>query len=206
MFNIRTMDIVLKFWGKKFVLFYIWSKHIRIRIGPGCVLRIRQNYANPTVLRIRDVHPGSWFLPIPDPGSKNSNKRDGWKKICCHTFLCSHKFHKIGIILVLKCRKIFFANFQRIMELFTQKKLSLCSQKYGFGIRDPRSEIRDPGVKKAPDAGSGSATLQSDRIRIRIRVYNAALVLWFVCRVEILNGATFFLFGSIIPVFILSDN
>jgi len=23
--------------------------------------------------------PGSWFLPIPDPGSQNSNKREGWK-------------------------------------------------------------------------------------------------------------------------------
>jgi hypothetical protein len=29
-----------------------------------------------------------------------------------------------------------WANFQRIIELFTQK-LSLYSQKYGFGIRDP---------------------------------------------------------------------
>jgi hypothetical protein len=42
--------------------------------------------------------------------------------------------------------------------------LSLSSQKYGFGIRDPRSgknqfRIPDPGVKKAPDPGSGSATL-----------------------------------------------
>jgi hypothetical protein len=46
-----------------------------------------------------------------------------------------------------------------------------CSQKYGFGNRDPGSKIRDPGsgknlflipdpgVKKAPDPGSGSATL-----------------------------------------------
>ncbi len=49
--------------------------------------------------------------------------------------------------------------------------MSLSSQKYGFGIWDPGSEIRDPekthsgshipdpGVKKAPDPGSGSATL-----------------------------------------------
>jgi hypothetical protein len=58
-------------------------------------------------------------------------------------------------------RKIILANFQRIIELFTPK-LSTSSQKYGFGIRDPRSGIRkepipDPGVKKAPDLGSGSA-------------------------------------------------
>ncbi len=46
--------------------------------------------------------PGSWFLPITDPGSrildpgsKNSNERQGWKKICCHNFFWSHKFHKI---------------------------------------------------------------------------------------------------------------
>jgi hypothetical protein len=40
------------------------------------------------------------------------------------------------------------------------------SQKYGFGIRDPGSgknlfRIPDPRVKKAPDPGSGSATLIS---------------------------------------------
>ncbi len=43
-------------------------------------------------------------------------------------------------------------------------KLSLSSQKYGFGIQGPRSGIRkkpipDPGVKKALDPGSGWATL-----------------------------------------------
>ncbi len=33
-----------------------------------------------------------------------------------------------------------WANFQRIIELFTQK-LSLSSQKYGFGIRDPEKTL-----------------------------------------------------------------
>jgi hypothetical protein len=56
------------------------------------------------------------------------------------------------------------ANFQRIMELFTQKVVTKLS-KYGFGIRDPGSEIRkkpipdlgsDPGAKKAPDPGSAT--------------------------------------------------
>ncbi len=48
---------------------------------------------------------------------------------------------------------------------FLPKNLSLSSQKYGFTIRDPGSvkknlfRIPDPGVKKAPDPGSGSATL-----------------------------------------------
>jgi hypothetical protein len=51
--------------------------------------------------------------------------------------------------------------------------LSIISQKYGFGIRDPGSEIRDPGsgknlfripdpgVKKAPIPDPGSATLHT---------------------------------------------
>ncbi len=46
--------------------------------------------------------PGCRFLPIPDPGSwisdlKNSNKREDEKKVCCNTFFCSHKFHKIEL-------------------------------------------------------------------------------------------------------------
>ncbi len=54
------------------------------------------------VLRNRDVYPGSGILivthpgsRISDPGSKNSYKREGWKEICCHTFICRHKFHKM---------------------------------------------------------------------------------------------------------------
>jgi hypothetical protein len=48
-----------------------------------------------TVLRIR-VYPGSWFLLILDRGSKNSNKREGRKKlVVIRTFFCIHKFHKI---------------------------------------------------------------------------------------------------------------
>ena len=55
------------------------------------------------VWRIRDVYPGSRFLPIPDPGSKNSNKREGWKKIVVITFYVATNFTKLKIILVLKC-------------------------------------------------------------------------------------------------------
>jgi hypothetical protein len=36
-------------------------------------------------------------------GSKNSNKRDGWKKIGCHTFLVATNFTKLLIVLFLKC-------------------------------------------------------------------------------------------------------
>ncbi len=108
------------------------------------------------VLQIRDFHPGSWFLPIPDPGSKHMEKKN-----CYHTFLCSHKFRKIENYFSFEViKKNFWANFQKIIDLFTQKMGS------GSGIRDPGSgknlfRIPDPGVKKAPDPGSGSATLAS---------------------------------------------
>ena len=113
---------------------------------PGCLSRI-----------LIFTHPG-----IP-PGSKDSNKREGWKKISCRNFLCSHKFHKIAnnfSFQVLK--KKILANFQRIIELFTQKIVTKLSK---IWVWDPGSgkdlfRIPDPGVKKAPDPGSGSATLK----------------------------------------------
>jgi hypothetical protein len=112
--------------------------------------------------------PVSWFLPIPNPGSripdpKTATKERGEKKLLSY-FFCSHKFHKIEYYFVFDCwRKKFGPNFKELFK-FSPKKLSLRSQKYGFGIRDPRSgknlfRIPDPGVKKEPDPGSGSATL-----------------------------------------------
>ena len=51
---------------------------------------------------------------ISDPGSKNSNKREGWKKIY-HTFLCSHKFHKIENYFSFECwRKNFGQIFKEL--------------------------------------------------------------------------------------------
>jgi hypothetical protein len=58
-------------------------------------------------------------------------------------------------------KKKMWANFQRIVEVFTQKMFNMLSN---IWVWDPRSgknlfRIPDPGVKKAPDPGS--------RIRIR---------------------------------------
>ncbi len=103
---------------------------------------------------------------IPDPRSKNSNKRERWKKISCHTFLCSHKFHKIVNYLSFEVvKKKIWANFQRIIELFTKKivkkLLKIWSWDPGSEIRDPESgknlfRIPDPGSRgqKAPNPGS----------------------------------------------------
>ncbi len=64
-------------------------------------------------------------------------------------------------------KKKIWANLQRIIGLPTQK-LSLSSQKW---VWDPGSgknlfRIPDPGVKKAPDPGSGSATLLTDMFKM----------------------------------------
>ncbi len=89
--------------------------------------------------------PGSWFLPIPDPGSwisdtgsKNRNKREGRKKIC-YTFLCSHKFYKIENYFSFEMlKKKIWANFHRIIELFTQTIVTKLSKIW----------VWDPGVKR----------------------------------------------------------
>jgi hypothetical protein len=81
------------------------------------------------------------FLPIPDPGSKNSNKREGWKKCVVIPFYVATNFTKLNIILVSKCRrKKIWTNFQRILELFTQKIVTKLSK---IWVRDRWSEIRD---------------------------------------------------------------
>ncbi len=115
--------------------------------------------------RIRDVYPGSWILilPIPDPGSwfypsripdpKTVTKERGEKFFFCHTFSFSHKFHKIVKYFIFGSLKTkIWANFQRIIELFTQKIV----KNMGLG-----SEIRDP-----EKTYSGSRIQWSKRHRI----------------------------------------
>jgi hypothetical protein len=86
------------------------------------------------------------FIPDPDfylsriPDPKTAMKDRGEKKISFSNLFLSHQNFTNFIFKMLN--KKIWANFQRIKELFTQK-LSLSSQKYGFGIRD-----RDPGSGK----------------------------------------------------------
>ncbi len=86
--------------------------------------------------------PGSWFLPIPDPGSripypKTATEERSEKKNCCGTFLCIHKFHKIENYFSFKVlKKKIWANFQRIIELFTQKIVTKLSK---ISVWDPGS-------------------------------------------------------------------
>ncbi len=107
--------------------------------------------------------PGSWFLPIPDPGSrisdpgsKNSNKRERWKKLDVKPFYVATKFNNIVNYFCFEVlNKKIWANFQRIIELFTQK---IVKKLFKIWSWDPGSEIRDPGSrirkKPIPDPGS----------------------------------------------------
>jgi hypothetical protein len=60
-------------------------------------------------------YPRSRILIFIHPGSqiqKQQQKR-GVKKICCHKFLCSHKFHKIANYFSFEVlKKKFLANFK----------------------------------------------------------------------------------------------
>jgi hypothetical protein len=52
-------------------------------------------------------------------------------------------------------------NFQRIIELFAQKIVTKLSKIWGWDLRSGirKKPVPDPGLKKPPDPGSGSATL-----------------------------------------------
>jgi hypothetical protein len=65
-------------------------------------------------------------------------------------------------------KKKIWDNFQRIIELLTQKIVTKLSK---ILVWDPGSEIRkkpipDPGAKKAPDPGFGPATLEKYILRL----------------------------------------
>jgi hypothetical protein len=114
---------------------------------------------------IPDPGSGSRIQIFTHPWSKNSNKREGWKKIVVIPFYVDTNFTKLKIILVLKCRRKIFWPIFKELENFLPKQLSICSQNYGFGIRDPRSGIRkkpilDPGSRG--QKGTGSRIPDSD--------------------------------------------
>jgi hypothetical protein len=75
--------------------------------------------------------------------------------------------------------KKIWANFQRIIGLFTQKIVTKLSK---IWVWDPGSgknllRIPNPGVKKAPDPGSGSATLHVRRSMLRFFIHCQMLIM-----------------------------
>ncbi len=126
------------------------------------------------MLRIRDVYPGSWFLPIPDPGSrikdpKTATKERGEKKLDVKPFYVATKFNKIVNYFSFEVlKKKIWANFQRIIELFTKK---IVKKLFKIWSWDPGSGIRDPWSGKnpflIPNPGSRGQKGTGSRIRIR---------------------------------------
>ncbi len=95
-----------------------------------------------------DFYPSRIPVPgsrISDPGSKNSNKREGWKKI--KLFSVATNFTELNIILFLKCWRKIWAKFQRIIEVFTQKIVTKLSKIWVW------------------DTGSGKKTYYGSRIQ-----------------------------------------
>jgi hypothetical protein len=54
-------------------------------------------------VRIWDVYPAFLiYTDLGSPDSKTTTKERSEKK-CLHTFICNRKFHKLKIVLLLKC-------------------------------------------------------------------------------------------------------
>jgi hypothetical protein len=83
--------------------------------------------------------------------------------MCLSYIFCSHKYHKIVNNFIFENVKkfIFGAKTIRIIVFFTQNVV-ISYQKYGFGIRDPRSRIR-----KKPNADPASRVKKGTGFRIR---------------------------------------
>jgi hypothetical protein len=106
-----------------------------------------------SVLRIRDVYPKSCFLiiPVPDPGSRIQKQQQerGMEKLVVIPFFCSYKFHKIENYFIYEMlKKKMWANFQRIIELFTQNIVTKLSK---ICVWDPRSGIQGFKRQRIPD-------------------------------------------------------
>jgi hypothetical protein len=92
------------------------------------------------------------FYPsrIPDPGSripdpKTAMRDRGKKNLLAYLFFGAINFTKLNYFIFEMLKKKMWANFQRIIELFTQKIVTKLSK---IWVWDPGSEIWDPGSGK----------------------------------------------------------
>ncbi len=107
------------------------------------------------MLRIQDVYPGSRI--------QQQHQKRRWEIFFCPTSFCSYKYQKIVNYFIFdQVKEIFDCQNTKNYRTFYPKIFVLSYQKYGFGIRDSEKNlfrIPDPGLKKTPDPGFGSATL-----------------------------------------------
>jgi hypothetical protein len=102
------------------------------------------------------------FYPsrISDPGSKNSNKRDRWKKLDVKPFYAATKFNKILNYFSFEVlKKKIWANFQRIIELFTKKIVKKLFKIWPWDPGSGKNPFRIQGSKRHRIPDPGSATL-----------------------------------------------
>ncbi len=124
---------------------------IAVPISTGNTSLISHRYASVSVLRIRDVYPGSWFLPIPDPKTATKERRE--KKFVVIPIFVATSLTKLIIIVFLNCwRKKFGPIFKELFN-FLPKKL-LKNMGLGSEIRDSEKPISDPGSKGQKGTGS----------------------------------------------------
>jgi hypothetical protein len=82
------------------------------------------------------------------------------KKLVAIPFFVTINFTKLKITLFFECGRN-WANFEfsKNYRTFYSKNCHQALKNMGLGFRDNLFRIPDPGVKKAPVPGSGSATL-----------------------------------------------
>jgi hypothetical protein len=117
------------------------------------------------------------FYPsrIPDLGSRISDpktvtKERGEKKLLSYFFFVVTNFTKLIIVIFGMLKKKIWANFQRIVEVFTQKIFNMLSN---IWVWDPGSEIRDP---EKTYSGSRGQKGTGSRIRNRNTGYKYIFV------------------------------
>ncbi len=103
--------------------------------------------------------PGCRFLPIPDPGSeKQQQKRGAKKKFVVIPFFVATNFTKFNYFIFEMLKKKNWANFQRIIELFTQNIVTRVSKiwvwdpdpQHCSGCNEIISAYAQPALKSFP--------------------------------------------------------
>ncbi len=94
------------------------------------------------MLRIQDVYPGSWFLLFIPPWSR-IQQHQKMEKICCLFFFVATNL-KLKLFYFWTGTNKNMSQFAKNYKYFLSKRIVICSQKYGFGIRCRKKPFPDP--------------------------------------------------------------
>jgi hypothetical protein len=116
---VKPQQLMPMFRVRHFYPTFLKKHKIQIRIQEiltSMLARCFQCYGSGMLIPDPDFYPSR----ILDLGSNNSNRRGG-EKICCLTFICSHKLHKMKIILFRTSTTKICVNLQRFSTFLPQK-------------------------------------------------------------------------------------